>query len=322
MAPSSFSSKNVLLAWATQVSLPQLGARLVAYTETRASITTFRLMARKAQFTSLCNLPEELLAQITSEVRETAFQHEEKMWIQIHACLTNTCTILSHIPQEDIDEYLNFCHTDQWVDDMEANLTGGAHAYHQNIRNKWCKTLTSLNGKSIFAKRVRIFAQDFGIRPYFLINRSWDRACHDYSITAEAYLILPTIRAAIDTSPGNEVATFAIKRTVDLSLLTGLSEVQLRKFQDAARALHLHRSDKNKKEPAYMADSDEEISSSEKLDNNNSSNREKDNDKVINNGTQDNEKEKNDDIKKDSDVPKPRLMMLGCGQLKAGHHIQ
>ncbi|KAL8789083.1 MAG: hypothetical protein Q9213_001346 [Squamulea squamosa] len=279
MAPSSFSSENVLLAWAAQVSLPQLGARLVAYTETKASITTFRLVVQKAQFMAHRGLPVEILAHITSEVRETVFQREEKVWINIHACLTDTCATLSHIPQEDIDEYLSFCTTDQWVNDMEANFADYARAYHQDTKNEWCETLTALDGKSIFAKRVR------------------GPGCHDCSVTAEAYLILlPTMRAPIDTSSGDEVATFAIKGTVDHSLLKGLSKVQLQQFRDAARALDLHRSeDKNEYEPAYMAESEEVISYSEKPDDNN---------------------------EKVSVVIKPRLMMLGCGELKAGHRVQ
>lgn len=86
-----------------------------------------------------------------------------------------------------------------------------------------------------------------GIHPYFGMDKSWYtglEGCCDFNLTAEAYLMLPVIRAPSATTSGSDIASLSIKHAVDLSLLVNLSEHQRQKFLKAAAALKLHRYNK------------------------------------------------------------------------------
>ncbi|KAL9024650.1 MAG: hypothetical protein Q9180_007844 [Flavoplaca navasiana] len=179
MSPKSFSSKTVFLAWAAQVSLVQLGARLVAYTDTKATITAFRIAVRHAASKPLGTLPEEVLDLIVEELREMVFEPElEESLLRI----------------------------------LVSVLTSG-----------WIKSwYTGLEG------------------------------CCDFKLTAEAYLMLPVIRAPIATTPGPDVASLSIKHAIDLSLLVDLSDHQRQKFLKAAAILKLHRYNKYDDKSEYV----------------------------------------------------------------------
>ena len=74
MSTQSVSPRDIIMAWATPVSVAQLGARLFAYVETKAAITTFRLVLRHISLTACRKLPEEVVSLITSKVRDIAFE--------------------------------------------------------------------------------------------------------------------------------------------------------------------------------------------------------------------------------------------------------
>lgn len=97
MATSPDSQDDLTLAWATPVSLAQIGARLAAYAETKGAITAFRLAIRDTSLPAFHNLPEEIIGMIASEVRDVAFERKMKKWIKISRCLANTCTSMSHV---------------------------------------------------------------------------------------------------------------------------------------------------------------------------------------------------------------------------------
>lgn len=103
MSSPFFRSNNLTLAWAARVSRAQLGASVTAYAETREGITEFRSVVKKTPLVPLRTLPEEIVSKIESEVRSIAFRHDMKEWSQMSNCLSNTCTPLSHITQEEVD---------------------------------------------------------------------------------------------------------------------------------------------------------------------------------------------------------------------------
>lgn len=83
MASYSDSSGEIIVAWATRVSIAQLGARLYAYAETKAKITTFRFVVRHTNLIACRKLPEEIISLI-----DIAFKQRMKNWVKIERCLT------------------------------------------------------------------------------------------------------------------------------------------------------------------------------------------------------------------------------------------
>lgn len=103
MSSPILQSNNLYLAWAARVSLAQLGASVTAYAATKPAIAEFRLAVKSTSLVPLRTLPEEIISKIESEVRSMAFRHDMKEWSRMSNCLSNTCTPLSHITQEEVD---------------------------------------------------------------------------------------------------------------------------------------------------------------------------------------------------------------------------
>ncbi|KAI4249513.1 MAG: hypothetical protein L6R42_008957, partial [Xanthoria sp. 1 TBL-2021] len=97
MSFSAFSSEKITIAWAARVSFAQLGARLLSYFDTRASITTFRLAARYTSSTAFRKLPEELISIIANQVSHQSFCEDMRDWVQAEDCLAERCTTLVHL---------------------------------------------------------------------------------------------------------------------------------------------------------------------------------------------------------------------------------
>ena len=87
------------------------------------------------------------------------------------------------------------------------------------------------------------------------MDKSWYdglEGCCDFNLAAEAYLILPVIRAPIATTSGPDIASLSIKHAVDSSLPADLSEHQRQKFSKAVAVLKLHRYNKYDVESKYV----------------------------------------------------------------------
>ncbi|KAL8876774.1 MAG: hypothetical protein Q9192_008801, partial [Flavoplaca navasiana] len=186
-----------------------------------------------------------------------------------------------------------------------------------------------------------VFAEDFGIRPYFRMDKSWYtglEGCCDFNLTAEAYLILPVIRAPIATTSGPDVASLSIKHVVDLSLLVDLSEHQRQKLLKAAAILKLHRYNKYDDESEYVQNekwgvanvSKEE--SSEDEDGRNWAELSEDVSNAIetisiasttiSSSSSSPRSQKRLGIKIKKEEIEPRLMLLGSAELKTGYFVQ
>lgn len=159
MSTISASPKDIILAWATPVSLSQLGARLFAYAETKAAITTFRLVTSHANIV----LPGELIDMISSKIRDNAFESTIKGWVKVGRCLANTCTTVSHVSRADLDSLAgmvssNWADNDEWLAGHFAQEAAEAH--EKDVMN-YCRLLTSLKGKSKLAKCVKVLLHLF-----------------------------------------------------------------------------------------------------------------------------------------------------------------
>ncbi len=161
MSTNSASPSDIIVAWATPVSLAQLGARLFAYVETKAAITTFRLVARDTAVTACHCLPEEIKSLIASKVRDIVFKHRMKEWVKISKCLADSCKTLSHVPEAELNSLAlmvssNYAEDDEWLAEQFADSAAEAH---QKDVKRYCKALMNLKGhqgKSRLAKCVRV----------------------------------------------------------------------------------------------------------------------------------------------------------------------
>ncbi|KAL8913359.1 MAG: hypothetical protein Q9171_001836 [Xanthocarpia ochracea] len=256
MSNCPFSSQNLMIAWAAQVSLPQLGARLISFIETRAGISTFRLVAQYTSSTAFRNLPEELVSMIASEVRDQSFQRNMKDWVQADDCLANRCTILSHIARAGSQITGPYCIGDE--SSMNA-IEEEAHEQHCETMWTWCNDLVEMNGRSKIAQCVRAFTQEFGIRPYFMLMKHYDELCIPFEVDAKGYLIIPLTRSPIHISCGEDTNAFTVDSLLDLQMLTDLTDDQRRKFKAAATLLNLHAYDAKEDESVYLAYDAKEI---------------------------------------------------------------
>ena len=73
MNSNSIPKSSIIMAWATPVSLAQLGARVEAYVETKAAMTTFRLAVRHSTLAVLHNIPEDIMEMIAGNVGDSVF---------------------------------------------------------------------------------------------------------------------------------------------------------------------------------------------------------------------------------------------------------
>ncbi|KAL8858736.1 MAG: hypothetical protein Q9178_004824 [Gyalolechia marmorata] len=259
MSNYSFSH-NLMIAWAAQVSLPQLGARLISFIETRAGISTFRLVAQYASSTAFRNLPEELVSMIASEVRDQSFHRNMKDWVQADDCLAGRCTFLSHIsPAENrITGPTCICDVSQCTSNVYT-FDKEAKEQHDKTMWKWCCDLVEMNGRTKIAKCVRAFTQEFGIRPYFILMKHYDNVRSSFEVDipfevdAKGYLIIPLTRSPIHTSCGDGANSFGVDSLLDLQMLTDLTDDQRRKFKAAATLLNLHSYDAKEDDSVYLA---------------------------------------------------------------------
>ncbi|KAL8884161.1 MAG: hypothetical protein Q9215_007733 [Flavoplaca cf. flavocitrina] len=249
MSASDFSSEKLTIAWAARVSFAQLGARLISYIETRASITTFRLAARYTPSPAFCKLPEELVLMIANEVSDQSFCTEMKDWVHASDCLADRCTSLSHIgmvcPHE-IDQTCAFVESEVCQEESMAD--------HFDTLIKFGNGLLHMDGTTKIAKYTRAFTREFGVRPYFLINKKYDESCMPYYTDAKGYLIIPLNQGLLQSSSGEEVNSFTVDSILNPKMLTDLTEDQRRKITTAAMVLNLHAYDASEDESWYQDD--------------------------------------------------------------------
>lgn len=96
------SDKNNM-SWAIPVSVAQLGARLMTYVNSKATITTFKFAAAKApDGSALLNVPPELLSIIIQQVRDKELERQIRWWIKMSRCVTKTYTASTHLNCSDM----------------------------------------------------------------------------------------------------------------------------------------------------------------------------------------------------------------------------
>ena len=143
------SQNNIVISWATQVDLVQLGARLEAYAETKAAITTFRLAVRTSAVTACHNLPEEIISMIATRVRDIGSERKTKKWNIFTKCLTSGCDPLFHACDQDLDVM------DEFGGLLDQARYNAAEAHEKDVV-RYHNELSYLGGISKFAKCAQV----------------------------------------------------------------------------------------------------------------------------------------------------------------------
>ncbi|KAL8833017.1 MAG: hypothetical protein Q9170_004563 [Blastenia crenularia] len=260
MALKDIPYPGVFMAWAAEVSLAQLSARILAYAETKAVITTFRLVVEHAKI----GLPDDVNNR--QQCPELAFMDRIGDFVQKRKCLMGQCDPLSHFPPERIAAVVAEIMSkmdgvqkpkDYLAEDVSMALQDEADDLHDTGVVRYCRMLTTLTGGSQFAKAVQCFTADFKLRPYFLVQQDYD----DYGYTegteaeAKAYLTLPVHFIPFKYANGEGSLTFSVRSPVDRSALKELSEEKRMRFTHVSNLLHLHPFDDKEDEGRF----DEEI---------------------------------------------------------------
>ena len=162
----SANPDDIIIAWAMPVSPSQLGARLFAYVETKATLTTFRLVTRNLPLVACRSLPEEIKSLIAVELREMVFEQELKEWIKISKCMADACTCSFDAAGAEIFEPTVPVHwSNEEVPDeeekyVEWELPGGSEKHQHNLRRAR-KQLKNTKGTSTLAKCSQVRVTSF-----------------------------------------------------------------------------------------------------------------------------------------------------------------
>ncbi len=158
MSTDSTPPSDLIIAWAMPVNLAKLGARLVAYAETKATITTFRVVAGYKTQSTGRNLPEEIISMIASKIRDTVFKRKIKLWVKTSQCLANTCTTLSHVPQAELNSLAAIVTSNKMEDEewLAQEFAEEAHEAHRKEVRQQCHALTNPKNKSKIAKSIKV----------------------------------------------------------------------------------------------------------------------------------------------------------------------
>ena len=89
---------GICLAWAVRVEdYSQLGARLEAYVEAKATITTFEACKLHASSSSLLKqLPKEIMREIAEALTDMIYIPKIKYWQRVQKCLNGRCRTKDH----------------------------------------------------------------------------------------------------------------------------------------------------------------------------------------------------------------------------------
>lgn len=94
----------ITLAWAIKVDHTQLGARIEAYVETKAAISTLRACIAHSDVQSMSSLPPELVAMIVATLKDIVYVPKIQDWNTARRCLQDECSFKEHFTEEELCE--------------------------------------------------------------------------------------------------------------------------------------------------------------------------------------------------------------------------
>ena len=142
MPPLNPWHSDLTIAWAAQVSFPQLCSSVLAYNENKAAIATFRHVTQNSDLKPLKNLPEEMILKIGDKLRDSGFRAYMKDWIDIQQCFRKECRISKHTTEKEFNEGAQWT-VDQGLsieydleDYFDDDIDDVWHRRHQSVLNE------------------------------------------------------------------------------------------------------------------------------------------------------------------------------------------
>lgn len=154
--PASYSAQAstmqdaITLAWAVRVDHAQLGARLEAYVDTKAAISTLRACIAHSDIRSMSSLPPELVAMIVGTLKDLVYNQKIQGWITARECLQNDCKTTDHFTEEELRdiEY-------PYDSDNEDYLWPESMEIHRNTIEAHMKKITLPTSNNVVRKFAR-----------------------------------------------------------------------------------------------------------------------------------------------------------------------
>lgn len=115
----------ITLAWAVRVDHAQLGARLEAYIETKAAISTLRACVAHSDIHSMSSSPLELVAMIAGALTDLVYNQKIQGWNESRECLQNECKTTDHFTEAELEDmewpYGSDSEDHLWPESMEIH---------------------------------------------------------------------------------------------------------------------------------------------------------------------------------------------------------
>ena len=149
---------KISLAWAIEVDSAQLGARLEAYIETKAAVTTLVACLSRYRLPPKAHIPErtiprEIIDLIADAVKDADYEPRVRAWTKSRRCAQNKCETLDHLTQADINGIIR-----SYVDPRNYNparLFADSCPKHWAIKTPFLEKITETRpGRFAWIKRV------------------------------------------------------------------------------------------------------------------------------------------------------------------------
>ena len=126
---------KVSLAWAIQTDHAQLGARLEAWIETKAAITTLKACFRHYRLPPKAaspkrGIPPEIVTLIANEMKATVYERRVQRWTKVQRCMELECDTLDHFTSRDLE------HCGWWIPKAPRHLIRNTFAREASERHE------------------------------------------------------------------------------------------------------------------------------------------------------------------------------------------
>lgn len=143
---------KISLAWAVRVDYTQLGARLEAFVETKAAISTFRACVSHAGSKKMSKLPPEIISMIANSIKDIVYLPKIRQWLGARKCVLNKCRPRDHFTTSELSDFYTIVSSSTDVDEY---LYADSMAIHERTARNHLKKITMPSTK----KSVNKFAK-------------------------------------------------------------------------------------------------------------------------------------------------------------------
>jgi len=156
----------ITLAWAIRVDHAQLGARLEAYVETKAAISTLRACIAHSDIPSMSNLPPELVAMIVGTLKDLIYLLKIQDWNTARRCLLNDCSFKDHFTEEELWDL-------DYDSRYEEELMPESMDIHQDTVHTHLRKITPLASNNVVPKFARCIEVSIALEaPMFDLHKA------------------------------------------------------------------------------------------------------------------------------------------------------